>query len=205
MNIARLLSNIIGDWRCCAGSDKMIMMKMVEGEAFLDGARRLDRLVLGHLFDAYFPQIYRYVVFRVGEQHASNAIARQVFFDLLEAVSEHRGPRRNLAGWLFQAAANRVRAYMTGAAIMSTGSNSETVAGSEADIDLGGSNFLRQHRLQIIFQQLDPVHQHVLALRFSNLFNLDDLSRLLGKPTRTIKDMQFNALKALERALHSAV
>ncbi len=166
---------------------------------------RLDRSILGHLFDAYFPGLYRYVVFRIGDPDTSSAIAGQVFLDLLLAISKQRGPRRNLAGWLYRAAANRVQAYQEGAAISSTAALPTPIDRSDIEADTAGGGFWRQRRLQTIFQELDAEQQHILALRFSNSLSLEELTRILGKPAQVVKELQTNALKALELALQAAV
>lgn len=169
-------------------------MKMVEGEAFLAGARRMDQTALGHLFDAYFPGLYRYVFFRIGDQRTSSAIAGQVFFDLLAVICKRRAPQRNLSGWLYRVAAGRVQAFQEGEALTTVG---EPIAGT-------GESW-QQGRLQNIFQRLEPEQQHILALRFSNSLSLDEVAHILGKPVRAVKQMQYEALKALERALQTAL
>ena len=79
-------------------------MNTNEADALLKGARRLDRVVLSRVFDVFYPKLYAYIVFRIGEPELSSQITGQVFIELLEALSKRREPVNNLAGWLFQTA-----------------------------------------------------------------------------------------------------
>ena len=67
---------------------------------------KLDSKAIGAVYDQYFPEIYRYALYRVGDQSLAEDIASDVFIRLLEAVRSGRGPETNLKGWLIGTASH---------------------------------------------------------------------------------------------------
>lgn len=183
----------------------MTKMNANEADALLKGARRLDRVVLTQVFDVFYPQLYVYIVFRIGDPKLSAQICGQVFTNLLESLSKLGEPTRNLAGWLYQSAGSLVDAYLQNIIFESPRGDS----GSEALMEDEMSSSIVQsptgYRLQAVFQRLVPEHQHLLALRFCGQNSLEEISRILEKSSRAVKDQQFQALKSLQQALQARV
>lgn len=60
-----------------------------QGISRLDG---LDSKAIGAVYDQYFSEVYRFVLYRVGDQNLAEDIASDVFIRLLEAIKVGRGP-----------------------------------------------------------------------------------------------------------------
>lgn len=78
----------------------------------LDGLQKLDAQAVSAVYDQYFPEIYRYVYYRLGDQAAAEDIASDVFVRLLEAVQNRRGPQSNIKGWLIGTASHVVADHL---------------------------------------------------------------------------------------------
>ena len=65
----------------------------MNSEEVLARATRYDIDTLAELHDRYYPQVYRYVCYRLGESQASEDIASEVFLRLLDALRRRSGPR----------------------------------------------------------------------------------------------------------------
>ncbi len=196
---------ITHSWYSLVGSIKMVDMNIREADTLLEGASRLDRLVLSKMFDAWFPYIYRYVSFRIGNPELSGKITGMVFSDLLETLNQRAEPDHNLVGWLFAASAYRVQAYLDNLAF---GLNdSKLGSGATHPNEKSGLQqlVLSEYRLQQIFLGLLPEHQHLLALRFSNKFSIEELAFILERTPSQVREYQYQALKALQHALSSRV
>ena len=72
----------------------------------LDGLRELNSQVIGAVYDKYFPEVFRYVRYRLGDEQAAEDIASDVFIRLLEASQKGRGPETNLRSWLLGTASH---------------------------------------------------------------------------------------------------
>src|SRR5512135_2196975 len=73
---------------------------MTDDQRELEGLRALDPQVIGGVYDRYFPVVYRYVSYRVGDPVQAEDITSDVFLRLLEACRADRGPASNLRAWL---------------------------------------------------------------------------------------------------------
>lgn len=180
-------------------------MNTNEADALLKGARRLDRVVLSRVFDVFYPKLYAYIVFRIGEPELSSQITGQVFIELLDALSRRSEPDNNLAGWLFQTAHNQVQSALHQITFRQTSHDSASDGSLDEDQESGAVHDWPEYRMQSLLQKLSPEHQHFLALRFTNQHSIEDVSRISGKSMRVVKKLQFQALKALQQALQARV
>lgn len=74
----------------------------------LQRARTGDPRVLGETHDRDYPALYRYALFRLGDDAAAQDVASEVFLRLLDALRTGRPPQTSLGGWLFGVAAHLV-------------------------------------------------------------------------------------------------
>ena len=69
-------------------------MPLIDDDRVLDGLRNLDQQAIGAIYDQYFSEIYRYVLYRIGDPTLAEDIASDVFVRLLEAARPgHWKPR----------------------------------------------------------------------------------------------------------------
>ena len=167
----------------------------------LDGLRKLDSQTIGAIYDRYFPEIYRYVRYRLGDDQAAEDIASDVFVRLIEASQKKQGPQTNLRGWLIATASNAVndhhrRHYRRPVEALSD-SMPDGGSSIHTEIDAREQNRLVQHALA----QLTDEQQHVLALRFGQGFSLEETAVFMKKNTNAIKALQFRALASLQRQM----
>lgn len=178
----------------------------MQSEDTLIRARQLDTTTLTQIHDRYYPEIYRYVRFRLEDEQVCEDIAAEVFLRLLDALHRRRGPQENLRGWLYGTASNLVNDHLrqryshknehlddhTG---LSDGTHPENVYDQSW-----------QHELvRDAVQDLTPEQQHVLALRFAENRSLEEAANILGKTVTAVKALQFRAIGALRRALEHKV
>ena len=183
----------------------MIRMNGNDADVLLKGAKRLDRVVLSQVFDAFFASIYSYVIFRIGDPQVSAQLAGQVFVDLLESLSKRGEPTRNLIGWLYQTADSLVQDYLHTVVFEMSSEEAASELTSETGFEAKTTTGIMHYRLQAIFQTLSPEYQHILALRFSGQRSIEEIGQILSKSPKTVKELQFEALKALQQALHARV
>ena len=170
-------------------------------ELALDGLRASDPQVIGAIYDRYFPEVYRYVRYRLNDEHAAEDITSDVFLRLLEAVQNRRGPQSNLKSWLLSTAAHVLtdhlrRAYRRPTETLPDDVMDHTAAPSD-EFDRREQN----RRFQLAYAQLTSEQQHVLALRFGQGYSLDETASVLQKNVNAVKALQFRALAALQRCL----
>jgi RNA polymerase sigma-70 factor (ECF subfamily) len=175
-------------------------MQNFDDEA-LNGLRSSNSQVIGAIYDRYFPEVFRYVRYRLNDAHAAEDIASEVFVRLLEANQSGRGPQTNLRAWLLSTAAHILTDHMRRAYRRPTEALPEDImdqASTPADeFDRREQN----RRFQFAYSRLTAEQQHVLALRFGQGYSLEETASVLNKNVNAVKALQFRALAALQRTL----
>lgn len=64
------------------------------------------------IYDHYFPRVYNYARYRVGDAQTADDLTAQVFERVLAKIGEYRPERRPFAAWLFAIARNAVNDHL---------------------------------------------------------------------------------------------
>ncbi len=167
----------------------------------LQGLRADDSQLIGAIYDRYFPEVFRYVRYRLNDPHVAEDVASEVFVRFLEAVKKHRGPQTNLRSWLLSTADHIVTDHMRRSYRRPTEAlPDDVVDGAPAPTD----EYERREqarRFQVAYGCLTAEQQHVLALRFGQGYSLEETASVMQKNVNAVKALQFRALNALQRSL----
>lgn len=167
----------------------------------LEGLKNLDPQVISAVYDRYFPEVYRFVRYRLNDDQQAEDIASDVFVRLLEAVKAGRAPQTSLKAWLFATASHIVTDHLRKAYRRPENELPETMTDGKPDPSLEYEQKERERRLKNAMSVLTDEQQNVLTLRFGQGYSLEDTASLLKKNANAIKQLQFRALAALNRAL----
>jgi RNA polymerase sigma-70 factor (ECF subfamily) len=166
--------------------------------ALLARARELDAHALGQIHDQFYPEIYRYALYRVGDAEVASDIAAEVFLRLLDSLHGGKPPRTTLRGWLFGVAAHQVADYWrqgrVSAALPDDLPDGHSVAGEVEER-------LRRVEVRQALRRLTEDQQQILAFRFGDGFSVEESAALMGRSVTAVKALQFRALEALRRHL----
>lgn len=166
-------------------------------------AQRLDTSTLAMIHDRYYPDIYRYVRYRLDDEQTCEDIASEVFLRLLDALHRKRGPDQNLRGWLYGTASNLVNDHLRRRYTRQV-DNIDAEENHLTDESHPEENYeegwVRQEVREAILE-LTSEQQHVLALRFSSERSLDETASIMGKTVSAVKALQFRAVASLRRLL----
>ena len=175
-------------------------MAVLDVHQELDGLRELDSQVIGTVYDRYFADVYRFVVYKLNDEQVAEDISSDVFVRLLEAVKKKRGPQTNIKGWLLATASNAVADHLRKVYRRPTEALSETMPDENAstmreEIDLREQG----DAVRAAYAELTPDQQNVLAFRFGSGYSLEETARMMDKKVNAVKALQFRALAALQR------
>jgi len=179
----------------------MKTMAVTDGQQEVKNLREQDARTIGAIYDEYFSEVYRYVLYRIGDQTLAEDIASDVFIRLLEAVKHGRAPQSNLKGWLIGTASHVVMDHMRKKYRRPV----ERISDSLPDLTPGPAYEVDQREknraVQGAYAQLTPEQQHVLALRFGQGYSLEETATFMSKNVNAVKALQFRALAALQRKI----
>ena len=174
-------------------------MSLPDSHRELDGLRKLDPQVISVVYDRYFPDIYRFVFYRLNNEQVAEDIASDVFVRLLEAVKKKRGPQTNLKAWLLSTAANAVADHLRNTYRRPTESLSESIPDLAPSLTDEIDQRQQTDSVRQAYARLTPEQQNVLALRFGDGYSLEETAAVMQKKVNAVKALQFRALAALQR------
>lgn len=179
-------------------------MTALSEQGELDGLRELNPQVIGSIYDKYFPEVYRYVRYRLNDEHLAEDIASDAFVRLLEASQQRRGPQTNLKAWLIGTASHIVMDHLRRAYRRPTQELSENQLDPLALPADEYDNREQQASVRAAMKSLTEEQQQVLALRFGQGYSLEETAAVMKKNVNAIKALQFRALSALQRGIGEA-
>lgn len=177
----------------------VIPMQNFEDKKALDGLRNLDSQVISAIYDKYFPDVYRYVRYRLNDEQQAEDIASDVFVRLLEASQTGHGPEKNIKAWLLATASHVVVDHLRRVYRRPVESLPETIPDGDPSLH---EEFDRREQKRSVLQaysNLTSEQQHVLALRFGQGYSLEETAQVMNKNVNAVKALQFRALAALQR------
>ncbi len=176
---------------------------MSDEQAFLTGLQDLDPQAISRIHSMYFPMVYRYACYRLGDETVAEDLSSETFMRLLEAIHAGRGPNTSVRGWLMGTVANLVNDYYRKVYNQPAGPLPETVPAQSGDPVSQSERVHRKETLQAALLQLTPNQRHVLALRFGSGCSLAETGEIMGRKPNAIKQLQFRALAALRKLIEA--
>ena len=154
----------------------------------------------GVLYDRYVDAVYRYVFYRVRNEAEAEDVTSDVFMRALRAIPKYE-PRQAFLAWLYRIARNAVIDRGRRHAARQQVTFEDALAHPDADhvvnpdaALLAGSDATVVRRAM---EQLTPLQQEVLVLRYVEGYDTKTISKLVGKRDGTIRGIEFRALAAL--------
>ena len=176
-------------------------MSVFDERQALDGLQRLDSQAIGAIYDQYFPEVYRYVRYRINDDRTAEDIASDVFVRLLEATQKKQGPQSSLKGWLIATASHSVNDHLRLQYRRPVEALSDSMADARPSIHSEVDAREEKRMVQSAYAQLTSEQQHVLALRFGQGYSIEETAVHLKKNINAVKALQFRALASLQRQI----
>jgi RNA polymerase sigma-70 factor (ECF subfamily) len=160
----------------------------------------------GILYDRYVSAVYRYVFYRVRNEAEAEDVTSDVFMRALRAIPKYE-PRQAFLAWLYRIARNAVIDRSRRQAARQQVSFEDALAHPNADqivnpdaglLDGSDASVVRQ-----ALQQLTPLQQEILVLRYVEGYDTKTISKLVGKRDGTIRGIEFRALSTLRTLIPS--
>ena len=165
----------------------------------LDGLRSLDPQAVAAVYDHYYPDVYRFVRYRLNDETTAEDIASDVFIRLLEAVKSGHPPQTSLKAWLLGTASHIVNDHFRRSYRRPTDELPESLPDERPDPLLDVESREQTRHIKTALSKLTEEQQNVLALRFGQGYSLEETATFLKKNINAVKQLQFRALAALNR------
>jgi RNA polymerase sigma-70 factor, ECF subfamily len=162
---------------------------------------RHDPEAFRQLYRAYFPRIYAYIAYRVGQESDAEDLTADVFVKVVETLDrfEYRGDGA-FAAWLFKIAYHRVAQFYRQQT--PTLVSFDQLPDIRSDSPTPDSVLMQKEqfmRLRDRIQTLSPRRQEIVTLRFFSGLRNQEIAAVLGLDERTIAAHLSRAIEDLQK------
>jgi len=178
---------------------EFIMLPESSDARLLAGLEKHELNAIGDIYDQYFPDVFRYIRYRIIDDAIAEDLASDVFLRLIEATRKKHGPRSSLKGWLITTASNVVNDHLRRRYRRPETDLSDSMSDPAMDVSAEVDARSDQRRVRAAYDRLTNEQQHVLALRFGQGYSLEETAEYLKKNVNAVKALQFRALASLQR------
>jgi RNA polymerase sigma-70 factor (ECF subfamily) len=171
---------------------------VISEQDLLVQAKKLDTRALAEIYDLYSPRLYRYAIRLLGDACTAEDCVAETFSRFLQALRSGRGPRDYLQAYLFRTAHNLVVDRYRRQPITEKLDEHLPDGGN---IEQAASDNLTQQRVRAALRELTEEQQQVVALKFLEGWDNEEIARALRKPIGAVKSLQHRALARLQKIL----
>jgi RNA polymerase sigma-70 factor (ECF subfamily) len=166
----------------------------------LELARRFDQGALAEIYDRFNSPIYYYSLRLLGDAMHAEDCAAETFSRLLQALQGGGGPTGNLKAYLFRSAHNWIVDHFRRTPPLPLDAEVDLVNPGD---DLPGEveQKILQGKVRRTLRLLTAEQRQVIALRFIEGWDLEEIADCLEKPVGAVKALQHRAVAALRKML----
>lgn len=162
---------------------------------------RLSSDEVNKVFDRYFSDVYKFVLFRIGDALLAEDVASETYLRLLEAVQKGSVRKLKVKGWLFTTASHIIVDHLREKYRKPQVELEEDVVSEGASVADQVATILRDETIRENLSRLSLDQQEVLNLRFNLDYSIQETAELMGKNENAIKQLQFRAITTLKNKL----
>ena len=171
-------------------------------ERLIEAARALDEEAWAAIYERHAQQIYAYIYYRLGDQHAAEDLAADVFVKAIAGIKGYAYRGTPLLAWLYRIAHNVTADYRKAEARRARHQSADE-PDEVQDRDLLAMLDERSDMLEAI-RRLTEDQQQVIILRFYSGMSSAEVARVMDKPEGAVKALQTRAVRSLRRFLTGA-
>jgi RNA polymerase sigma-70 factor, ECF subfamily len=173
---------------------------VISEQELLTQAGQFNSCALAEIYDIYSPRLYRYSMRLLGDDCAAEDCVSETFSRFLKALQAGKGPRDYLQAYLFRTAHNLVVDHYRRHAEHSAEELDEDLPHAETTESVAEDN-LRQNCVRAALHKLTEDQQQVVALKFLEGWENEEIAHALHKPIGAVKSLQHRALAQLQKIL----
>ena len=174
---------------------------MSDEAMLVERAKAGDPEAFAEIYERCQPPIYRYIFFRVGDEHAAEDLTAEVFLRAVENIHRFSYRGQPLLAWLYAIARNLVvdhhrEKIRPGTLPLDDGLPTHATSPEEST-----QRQMTRQELAAAIGELTEEQRMVILLKFVEGLDNEAVASLIGKPVGAVKSLQHRALAALRRIL----
>lgn len=175
---------------------------MLDGEKnIVENAIKGEASAFGQLYDHYQPQIYRFIVLKVGRREEAEDLTHHVFLNAWQNIRSYRNLGNPFSSWLYQIARNQVIDHYRTEKQNVDLESIEDIAVLLPEAEAKTEEKLEIERVMKAIRQLKPEYQDIVAMRFVEELSIKEVAGILHKSEGAVKLLQHRAINQLREIL----
>ena len=164
------------------------------------------------LYESYYSAIFNYIYKRIGEFELSRDIASEVFLKAYLGIRRFRWKGISIKSWLYRIASNEIKLYFRKKKyrpqliaqtyeelIFKEGKS--PLALEKDQLEEQAKNFAQFQRVQGALKELPIKYQEVIALKYFEQMDIEEIMQISGKKKGTVKSLLSRGMKQLKEKL----
>jgi RNA polymerase sigma-70 factor, ECF subfamily len=176
-------------------------MNSSQEKELLEGAKRLDSVALAAIYDCFNRGIYSYSLRLLGEPDLAEECVAETFSRFLHALHKGSGPQQYLQAYLYRIAHNWITDNYRSKPAYSTELDENIPDESRPSLPQSLDTSMEQTRMRTALRQLTGEQRQVIALRFLEGWENEEVAAALNKPLGAIRALQHRAIATLRKIL----
>lgn len=164
--------------------------------------RQLDEQALVEAYDRYSAELYRYALRLLGDEDLAEDCVAETYSRFLTAIKNGGGPERFLRAYLYRTAHNWVtdtyRRKPPDFVQLDAERKADDIA---SDPPEAVAEELERQSLRRALARLTPEQRQVIALKYLEDWDHQDIAEALHKPVGAVKALQHRAVASLRRLM----
>lgn len=173
-----------------------------KSEAELVQRSQNDMRAFSDLYDHYFPRVYKYVYYRVGERKVAEDLVSTIFLKVVERIDSYREKHGEFSPWLFRIAHNVVVDFYRDKA------RSE-VPLEDSAVEIVSTQFTEQQVLERLSDEdllakvacLADREREIIGLKFGAGLSNGQIANLLNLSNNYVAVILYRAMKKLRQGI----
>tara|TARA_B110001454_G_scaffold18440_1_gene16894 strand:+ start:187 stop:777 length:591 start_codon:yes stop_codon:yes gene_type:complete len=152
------------------------------------------------LYDHFYDQIFRYIVFKTSDSSTAEDLTEDVFLRMLESIKKFKPQGHPFSSWLFRIAHNRVIDHYRKQGRdrnIPLDTILSTVGDSQTTLDNYVETKLAMREVNQAMAQLTELQREVLNLRFAGGLSIKETAETVKRNENSVKALQHSAVKKL--------
>jgi RNA polymerase sigma-70 factor (ECF subfamily) len=170
-------------------------------EQLVERAKQRDQEAFAQLYEEYFDRIYRYIVFKIGDETEAEDMTQQVFLKALRSISSFRWKGVSFSAWLFRIAHKQIVDYMRRKAKRFAVPLNESIVSGDDDPQKVTEQRADIEQVLAAAKHLTKAQREVVSLRFAGDLSISEVARVMGRSVGAVKALQHSAVVALRKAM----
>ncbi len=167
----------------------------------VERAKDMEEDALASLYSIYYPRIFNYAFYQLGDIQAAEDLTSDVMLKVLESIDGYRSKGPPFSAWVFRIARNKLidlhrRRKRNGMVNLW-----DPPVAIELAPETLAERALDRGQLQIALKYLNEVQRQVIVLRFIEELDTATVAHTVGRSEGAVKSVQHRALRSLRGIL----